>query len=87
MNCEICDESFDKTNSFNQHMTYVHGADNLQAYADCRRIATEFHKDVKRFNESDYCQICGVRSEYTVCVLIENSCKYAGLLELFGWCC
>ncbi|KFM21360.1 Zinc finger C2H2 type domain signature protein [Marine Group I thaumarchaeote SCGC AAA799-B03] len=78
MKCQICNESFEKTNSFNQHMSWNHGTNHLNQKYDMEIIAKEFLKNKEKFEASDYCQICGVPSEYTVCVLLDNDCNYAG---------
>jgi hypothetical protein len=82
MNCEICFESFEKINSFNQHMSYVHHTNHLEEQADNYVIAEEFRRDTIKFQASDYCKVCGIQSEYTVCVVNGNRCKYAGTCEI-----
>jgi hypothetical protein len=78
LKCEICGESFDKTNSFNQHMSYVHHTNQLEDYADQRIISQTFHDDITKYKESNYCKICGEKSEDTICVVLGNLCHYAG---------
>lgn len=78
MKCQICDESFEKTNSFNQHMSWNHGTDHLQKKYDFEIIGKEFVKNKQKYLDSNFCSICGKKSEYTVCVLLGNACNYAG---------
>ncbi|MBT4327578.1 MAG: hypothetical protein HOD60_11865 [Candidatus Nitrosopelagicus sp.] len=78
MKCKVCSDSFSKPHEYRQHMSYVHGTSHLEDYSDQRVIVQAFHNDVEKFKESDYCKVCGVKSEDTICVLLGDSCNYAG---------
>jgi hypothetical protein len=62
-------------------MTYFHGTNHLEDFADNCVILEEFRRDTIKFKESDFCKVCGIRSELTVCIVRGNSCKYAGMCE------
>jgi hypothetical protein len=78
MKCKFCTESFERINSLNQHMDYSHGTGHLQKKYDMEIIGKEFVKNITKYRESNLCKICGIKSEYTVCVLLDNDCNYGG---------